>query len=378
MKKNISIVFLSILFLSFKLSAQTITIEVKNPIAIQRDQETISLPLMLEFQQKNLAVFEGKKEIVSQLIDENSDGKNDEIIFQSSFKPKETKTFSIVVTEKPSSFPSVVDGRFVLPREDFAWENDRVAFRVYGSPIAGNVLNGIDAWTKRVRYPIVKKWYDGEEQTPKIVYHEDHGEGADFFSVGKSLGCGSAGVLRNGKLIQAGLFSYYRVVANGPIRVLFELYYPDWKIDSANYLEIKKVTLDAGQQLNRIETRFISELPTDASLTIAAGIVKRKNVVSQKSAENRWTALWGLTNDDAVNEYLGTAVVFPRVTYNVVIEDSVHCLLSGTANANIPFTYYSGFAWTRAGDIKSKLEWIEYLQNFQTKIDNPLQIKIKK
>ncbi len=365
------------------LNAQTVIVEVKNSIAVFREHETVTLSLsaiqvlLPEAANKNIIVREGKIEIVSQLIDENSDGKNDELIFQSSFKPNEVKKFSVTLSDKKLSYASVVDGRFVLPREDFAWENDRAAFRAYGSPIAGNVLNGIDAWTKRVRYPIVKKWYEGEEQTPKIVYHEDHGEGADFFSVGKSLGCGSAGILRNGKLIQAGLFSYYRIIANGPIRISFELYYPDWKIDSANYLEIKRITLDAGRQLNKIETQFISEIPSASPLTIAGGIVKRKNVTAQKSSEHRWVSLWGATNDSAVNENLGTAVVFANRKNNSIIEDSTHCLINNTLQTNEQFTYYSGFAWTRMGDIKNEQQWIEYLTSFQKRIDNPLQVTIQ-
>ncbi len=79
---------------------------------------------------------------------------------------------------------SRVDGLFVLPREDFAWENDRIAFRVYGPALAGEVNNGIDVWTKRVRSLIVQKWYrESEGSSPgKDNYHVDRGEGADFFT----------------------------------------------------------------------------------------------------------------------------------------------------------------------------------------------------
>lgn len=43
---------------------------------------------------------------------------------------------------------------------DLAWENDLVAFRIYGKqPNANSGLSGIDVWHKKVSYPIVDKWY---------------------------------------------------------------------------------------------------------------------------------------------------------------------------------------------------------------------------
>ena len=247
-----------------------------------------------DLKRTKFVVEESKKVLTSQSIDENGDGIDDVLLFQSSFKANEEKQFILYPAGrqdfKKTDVKTLVDGQFMLPREDFAWENDLIAFRVYGSPIAGNVLNGIDAWTKRVHYPIIEKWYEGEENVPPVVYHEDHGEGADFFSVGRTLGCGGAGVLQNGKLIQAGLFSFYRVITNGPLRVSFELYYPDWQIDTVKYLEVKRITLDAGQQLNKIETRFIPEIPAAKELMVAAGLAKRKNTVLTRGTDNRW--LW--------------------------------------------------------------------------------------
>jgi hypothetical protein len=47
--------------------------------------------------------------------------------------------------------------------------------------------SGIDVWGKKVRYPIINKWYARKH------YHEDTGEGADLYSVGTTLGCGGLG-----------------------------------------------------------------------------------------------------------------------------------------------------------------------------------------
>lgn len=81
-------------------------------------------------------------------------------------------------------------GRFVPDREDdFAWENDKVAFRVYGPASRGvGPVSGVDAWFKKVDYPIIDKWY--AERLEGKSYHEDRGEGYDPFHVGPTRGVG--------------------------------------------------------------------------------------------------------------------------------------------------------------------------------------------
>ena len=77
-------------------------------------------------------------------------------------------------------------GRFVPEREDdFAWENDKVAFRIYGPSSNGKgQVSGVDAWLKKVPYSIIDKWY--AEHLSGTSYHEDQGEGYDPFHVGDS------------------------------------------------------------------------------------------------------------------------------------------------------------------------------------------------
>lgn len=374
------IVFLFVVFSVCSFSQKTgVQISVTNPINITRTIETVELQLSVlyqlypELQGKQISVFDGTKELVTQLVDEDVNGYDDVLLFQTSFKPKEKKQFTVQAVNNKLQAQTAVDVRYTLPREDVAWENDRIAFRIYGNVIAGNVDNGIDVWTKRVRYPIVEKWYKGEEQTPVISYHEDHGEGADFFSVGKSLGGGSAGILWNGKLMQGGLFTHHRVITNGPIRASFEVYYPNWKLDTAKFLQIKKISIDAGEQLNKIEEQFISNSSIQ-TLTLASGLVKRKFTEAKRSADNRRLSLWGLTTQDSINGYLGTAVVFPFSKTTSAVEDSLHYLISTLFNKKNSITYFSGAAWSRLGDITTEQEWIHYLDEYIVRKNNPLII----
>ena len=76
--------------------------------------------------------------------------------------------------DAPCVYARVATERF----GDMAWENDRIAHRMYGfelnSPTAAAVGerlrgSGIDVWGKRVTYPIVDRWYaKGHDQ-----FHKD-------------------------------------------------------------------------------------------------------------------------------------------------------------------------------------------------------------
>ena len=71
--------------------------------------------------------------------------------------------------------------RFVPERmDDFAWESDRIAHRMYGPALItgeGTISSGVDVWVKSTRNMIINKWYKSGE------YHADHGEGLDGYSV---------------------------------------------------------------------------------------------------------------------------------------------------------------------------------------------------
>lgn len=383
--KRLSI--LVILIFSCTLFCQpVIKVDVTNPISIERNSETIEIDfakikkLSPEIDSAGLVVFSLKEniQIAHQLIDIDQDGTLDQLIFQSDFLPKESKSF---IVKKDNSgekeFTKKVATKFVKGREDFAWENDRIAFRIYGPALAAEVGSGIDIWTKRVNYLIVEKWYAGEEKTPaeKISYHEDHGEGADFFAVGKSLGCGGSAIWKNGELYQSGVFKSYKKIAEGPLRAVFEVIY-DYQVDGNEINEVKRITLDAGKNLNKIDITYNAKEKNN-KMEFAAGLVKREGTTKYYNAKNTWVSLWGQTTKNPEDEFLGMGIVFPKSIFKSFAENENHFLMIGQSKSNSSFTYYSGAGWTRSGDFKNVEDWNNYLTRFSKVISNPLKIKIK-
>jgi pectinesterase len=348
----------------------------RNPSDFARTRETITLPLdtvraSLDSPDPALiTVSEHGKPLVSQIT-------GDAVLFQSDFGPGETRRF-VVSAARHRSLPaaSPVSGMFVRPREDYAWENDLIAFRVYGPALAAEVNNGVDVWTKRVRYPIVAKWYkDSEGSAPgKDTYHTDRGEGADYFSVGRSLGAGGSGLWVNGAVMQPGVFTEQRTLASGPIRVSFELTYR-WTLGGSTMTERRKVSLDAGQHLNRVEVRFDDQPPAGLP-PVACGLVKRPRTNRSCSAGEGWCGLWGLTASDSTQGYLGTGIVLGPDTPATCEEDSVQYLLLTHTPSGSPFVYYAGAGWSLNG-VRSEKEWNTILRTASSSLRHPLRVTIK-
>ena len=148
MMKKITALFLLVCIIAFLGFAKEsrVVVTVSNPLKLDRTSETVVLKwkdiqrLMPKLEPCKLQLRDAKtnNEIVSQSIDIDQNGAVEEIIFQSDFKARESKKFIIeVAASEQTPVPSLTDARFVKPREDVAWENDRIAFRLYGPPQIG-------------------------------------------------------------------------------------------------------------------------------------------------------------------------------------------------------------------------------------------------
>jgi len=378
----------SLLLLLFSLlidcvpAQQELVFQIRNPIEIDRKDEVIVVrwetirsalpsaePTLISL--RDLATG---AEVPCQAVDLDQDGTPDELVFHADLKAGESRSFVLGAADQPQApLASLTDARFMIPREDLAWENDRIAFRMYGPALSKEVGNGIDVWTKRVRSLIVEKWYKADE-SKTASYHVDHGEGADFFSVGWTLGCGGSSLWTGDSLVQPGAFASYRIIAAGPLRAVFELNYKAVRCGREMISEVKRITLDAGQNLNKIEVTYKGG---SGSMAFAAGIVKRPNVESTVSKSNKWAALYGPTTANASDGFLGTGVILPGSAFKEIREDSLHVLMIGSATIDRPVVYYSGAGWTRSGDFASKKDWEEYLDQFARRLEQPVEIVLK-
>lgn len=384
-------------------AAGKLVLTVSHDLAIARPSETISIPwaevnkaLPGALLQK-IAVKDAQGRVlpyqVTNVRPQAKDPKGEgiaygELLFQHSFAAGEksaTFTVEMIDTVAPV-FPSKVFARYVGERlDDFAWENDKVAHRTYGPALAEPVpaggakevlvTSGLDIWSKRVDYLIVDRWYNkGHDH-----YHKDQGEGMDMYNVGPSRGCGGTGVW-DGKALHVGRnYKTWKVLANGPIRAIFELTYETWMANGVMVSETKRFTVDAGSNLDQIESTFA--ITGAKQVTIGIGLNKNPADKGQepvitytKSAPTASLTQWTVQKS---NGALGTAVVLGSTElFEGFAEDDRNQLVLAKADAGQPLRYYAGAGWSKAGEFTTQEAWDAYVAAFAQRARAPVKVTL--
>ncbi len=365
-------------------AAAPITITAVNSLPVARSSQT------LEIKAADLASLAAKdlnfihvadsagKEILCQAVDNDGDElrKFDALIFQSDFAPNETKTFTATVGPKQvySKEQYKAFGRFVRERfDDFAWENDRIAHRTYGKALEtwkGEPLTSstIDIWSKRTAKMVINDWYLADD------YHADHGDGADFYSAGLSRGCGGSGLWAGDKLWVSKNFVKSTVLANGPIRVRFELEYEPYQVESSSVGETKRITLDAGQNFDHFQSSY--KIATDKSSNLELGIGLKKTAGEQVEANEAkgWVTKWESMEKKAGNQ--GLAIIVAPKDFVKKTEDTLNQLVVAKLVQGDTASYWAGFCWDKAGSITTADAWKAHVDLFAQSLASPVKVTV--
>ena len=361
-----------------KHSAENNILSLYNPTGLDRKEEVVSFPYknfiskIKDYGDKKSDSYRIKiinaltgEEIPYQL--EYRGNKNPVNVLLLATLAPGSKIYVRITNEAPSEFKTRTYARFVPERyDDFAWENDRIAFRVYGKAlekVPDEMGYGLDVWAKRTPEMVINKWY-------KIAnYHVDHGEGLDFYDVGFSLGAGSSAPYIKDSIYYSKNFRRYKVLDNGPLRSTFQLEYDTWNVDGKSVTESKIISLDAGSQLNRMQKTYFFKGNT---MPVVIGIVEHKGngtmLLNEKDGiMGYWEPQHGKDGTLGIGSVMEEPVVNMKVTDN-------HLLTIINVNSGKPFVYYTGATWDKAGLITNSKEWFRYLQNFKEKIERPVVV----
>ncbi len=312
-----------------------------------------------------------------------------ELIFQHDFAAGEqiaTFTVEKIDTVAPV-FPIKTFGRYVPERlDDFAWENDKIGHRTYGPALAAPVVtgftkevlvtSGLDVWCKRVNYLIVDRWYNkGHDH-----YHKDEGEGMDMYQVGPSRGCGGTGVW-DGKTLYVGRnYKSWKVITNGPVRTVFELTYDAWDAAGTQVSEVKRFTVDAGHNLDQIESTFTVSAGGPKEITVAIGLNKTPADKNQDAsvALTSSSATGALTQwvKQKTNGDLGTALIMPGGAFVGFAADALNELILAKATSGQPLRYFAGAGWSKAGEFTSLAAWNAYVADCASRAASPIKITV--
>lgn len=376
---TIAIVATMITLSSCSMSQKVVNVSVKNPTTIDRENEIVEVDwskinkkLSLTDDQSIVVTNSSGEQVPYQLVT-NGEKSPVTLIFPVSLNNEESKTYQVKVGT-PQEFAPLVYGRLVPERkDDFTWENNRVAYRVYGPALqaTGEISNGLDIWVKRTEDLVINKWYK-DDLSGKASYHRDNGEGVDFYKVGPTLGLGMTAPIYDDNIVLGKNFTSVEVLDNGPLRISFKLHYAPYMVGDNEVTETRVFTLDAYSRLNKVEKVFDSK---DKTLNLATGFVisgqgeqttfsdNEAGIIAYEVAEDK---NWGIIYTGAIN----------LMGYENSKIANNHFLGYNHFDSGKKYTYYTGGGWNRSGftDFNS---WTDYLKRQRTIYQNPIQVKVK-
>lgn len=271
----------------------------------------------------------------------------------------------------PQAYARLVPARM----DDLAWENDRVAFRIYGPALRASVEDsGIDVWMKRVATPIIDRWYRLDLAGTQS-YHQDHGEGYDAFKVGNSRGAGGLALWIDGRMVTSDVYSTPRIRWTLPDVAEFEVEYGYPPVGGRTFYEIRTFRLRMGDRLTRITSRIVSS-PTGAragavavpGVDVVVGLLAQTTTPTFTLADDRQTmAVW----EQLDGAGFGTGMTFEAGAVGdmkVMPFDGEpkgsHALAFLTTDARGEVRYATGYAWAKTADITNLADWRSYLEAF--------------
>lgn len=381
--KKLYLIILSTIFL-LACSEKDVIITIENPTDFDRMTELVEIPI--DSIKNRIVVSDSLVYIIKTTEGEIIPSQvtyDRKIIFQPQLKANESKSF-MIETGEVQHFTAKTFGRLLSEHKDgFVWENDRVAFRMYGP--AGietdSPGNGINIWYKRTNNLIIDKWYK-EDTSGTISYQEDPNEGLNDYKTGYSLGAGAMSPYVDSKLWLNENFVSEELLDNGPLRTTFKLTYNNLNINGQSVAESRTISLDAGSQLSKV----IQAYTIKETMPVAAGFVKREkgdSIIS--SLDKKYIIYAEPTTPKTSGVYLGLVFLQGMTeskidTYEIINpvtnkkERQTHVLGVTAQQPNIPVTYYTGYGWSEFG-FPMLSDFERYIQTFSEGLKHPLIIK---
>lgn len=266
--------------------------------------------------------------------------------------------FALCLTacQKEAVQPKVY-GRYVPERkDDFAWENEYAAFRMYGPALKGeNPSNGVDLWLKASPELVVDSFYYREHVLGK-PYHINYGKGLDCYKVGHTCGCGGLVVLADNKTYVGGPYDRWEIVEQSPEKFVFRLEYDSLQVGESVLQESITITAEAGTAMNKAEVVLKGEY--DGELLVGGGIYMHDTIDHFEVYESLGTVFY---EEDALSDKTAAQMNYEyngstsqgRIYITVQVpEATVTDLQDGNLIAVKPYqlgdtlTYYFGATWS--------------------------------
>ena len=370
--------------------AQSLTVEVKNPMAdFRHEVVAVSADSVRARVGDSFRVLEAAGlDVPFQL---SYDGK---LLLEAAVRPHDTARFTIVAGQAPK-FPTVCHGALHPERkDDFAWENDRGCYRVYGPALGrtGERSYGIDVWTKNTPDLVVDDRYYIEDvvMMPRVdslrrvdrhrgdslyrlnSYHHDHGRGLDPYRVGATLGCGAPALMLGDSIIMPYVFREYKILDEGPLRFTVSFTQTPLVVDGDTVTEQRIIQLDKQSNFNRITVSYEG---LRHAVRFCSGVVIQREDPEPVVLGSDYVSYTDPTDQPRVHQApLYVAVLFPDGQVETRRHRG-HALGILPRYDGSPYTYYAGSAWSKY-DVRTPDEWASRIRWFLNSQRQPLQVSL--
>ena len=359
-----------------------------NPTNIDRSEEVVEIPLdqvarKLHFSAAQFPSLVGtdattKQRIPSQLYTSRHGAGPDTLLLLVKLPAKGVMNVSFTLDPTAPPQEPLVFGRAIPERkDDFAWENKVVAYRIYGPALeaTGEISSGIDVWSKRIPNFVVDSFYKQDREAAlthnsALSYHNDNGIGLDSYDVGLTRGCGGTGVWADGKLSVSKNYTTAKILATGPIRFEFEVSYAPWQAGGRMVTETKRITLDAGSHLNEILSTFTFD--GESPLDLAAGIAIHEGGAATLPTGKSIAAVWDTPQKPSAGR-IATGLVSLPSEHATTTTAANHALMIFKRHSGESFTYFAGSGWSKA-DMPTPEDWNAYLIRFEELREHPVAV----
>ncbi|MGC3992101.1 MAG: DUF4861 family protein [Chthoniobacteraceae bacterium] len=138
--------------------------------------------------------------------------------------------------------------------------------------------------------------------------------------------------------------------------------------------ETKRFTVDAGHNLDQIESTFTYDGGKEITVGIGLGKHPKAKAATPASGDQAdWISLW---EDYAVNGELGTGLVLAPGELSGTAETPLDHLILAHATSGKPLVYYAGAGWTKSGQFTTAADWTAYLAAWAQRVASPLKITV--
>lgn len=356
-------------------SRQAVTVVVENDSELPRTCETVELDfktLASEVEgltEDNAVVLDAEGVQLPVQVYTERHGR-ELLIFQATVPAGGTMEYTVTAGVR-EPYDTLAYSRYVPERaDDYAYENNLVAGRIYGPGLADPRTFGPDIWLKSTDRLIIDEWY------AKNDYHHNYGEGMDCYKVANTLGGGALAPYVGDRIIIGDNYAEQERICNGPVRTKAVLKYGEINVDGNLVTTVKEISLDANSRFLKTSTWFdavsIQEIP------VVLGAVMH-DVVARTDGDHyiAFTEKASDSSDPERDGNISVGLVVDAAEQGVEAATmDGHAVLKAVATSGKRFDVWTGSGWSQGG-IESPEAWADAVKDFAYAQAHPLKVTVK-